>query len=110
MEANNNDPKQAFFVPPDGSRPDFSPSITSFLCTDAAHDIFTDGGRMLDTMSLDFSAERFPNQIDGSNHSSILTNAQCFSKAREFFNTPMSRLSRFAAQALENLGAGQSIK
>lgn len=79
------DRTKAFFVPQDGGRPDFTPSITSFLCTDEAHDIFADGGKMLDTMPLAFPEQRFPNQVDGKNHTDIMTNAQCLKEAREFY-------------------------
>jgi tRNA(Arg) A34 adenosine deaminase TadA len=84
-EADKNDPRQAFFVSSDGGFRDFSPSITSFLCTDTAYDIFDAGGKALNTMPLAFPERRFPNQVDGKDHSAILTNAQCLKEAREFF-------------------------
>jgi tRNA(Arg) A34 adenosine deaminase TadA len=84
-EADKTDPKQAFFVSQDGSFKDFDPSITSFLCTDEARDIFAAGGGKLDTMPLAFPDRRFPNQVDQRNHTEILTNAQCLKEAREFF-------------------------
>ena len=77
--------KDAFFVPDDGGQPDFADSITSFLCTDTAYDIFKAGGEKLDSFALKFPEQRFPNQVDGRNHTEILTNAQCLSEAREFF-------------------------
>ena len=84
-DADKSKPKEAFFIPQDGGRPDFSPSITSFLCTDDARDIFAEGGKVLDTMQPEFPEHRFPNQADGKNHADILTNAQCLKEAREFF-------------------------
>ena len=84
--ADQNDDQQAFFISEDGkSVRNFSSSITSFLCTDQAHDIFKDGGEKLDTMTLVFPERRFPNQVDGRNHAEILTNAQCLTGARAFF-------------------------
>jgi tRNA(Arg) A34 adenosine deaminase TadA len=84
--ADTNDDKQAFFISEDGkSVRNFSSSITSFLCTDAAYDIFKEGGDALDTMTPAFPDRRFPNQIDGRNHTEILTNAQCLKEARDFF-------------------------
>jgi tRNA(Arg) A34 adenosine deaminase TadA len=80
-----NESDGAFFISPDKTFIDYEPSITSFLCTDAAHDIFEAGGKMLDTVPLTFPERRFPNQVDGKNHSDILTNAQCLKEAREFF-------------------------
>jgi len=77
--------KDAFFVPNDGGQPDFADSITSFLCTDTAYDIFKAGGEKLDSFALKFPEQRFPNQVDGQNHAEILTNAQCLKEARDFF-------------------------
>lgn len=77
--ADHNDPGQAFFVSPDGTFMDFSPSITSFLCTDRAHDIFASGGSKLDTLALRFPDSRFPDKEN------VLTNSQCLREARDFF-------------------------
>jgi hypothetical protein len=80
---NRNDLSQAFFVSQDGSSVrDFGPSITSFLCTDAAYDIFKAGGQALDTMTLNFPERRHPNDPD---HPEILTNEQCLNEARDFY-------------------------
>jgi tRNA(Arg) A34 adenosine deaminase TadA len=77
---------EAFFISADGkSIRNFTPSITSFLCTDDAYDIFKNGGETLDTMQLTFPDRRFPNQTDGRNQAEILTNAQCLKEARDFF-------------------------
>ncbi len=79
------DEKRMFFVSTDKSVKNFAPSITSFLCTDVAYDIFKEGGEKLDTMQLAFPERRFPNQVDGHNHAEILTNAQCLKEAQNFF-------------------------
>ncbi len=77
--ADQNDLEQAFFVSHDGTIKDFSPSITSFLCTDRAYEIFDEGGKKLDTLALHFPKERFPGE------EKILTNEQCLKEAREFY-------------------------
>jgi tRNA(Arg) A34 adenosine deaminase TadA len=46
------DLKGAFFVPENG-KPDFDPAITSFLCTDNALKIFSDGGNKLGSMAIE---------------------------------------------------------
>jgi tRNA(Arg) A34 adenosine deaminase TadA len=84
--ANEKDPNNvsgAFFVPESG-KPDFDPSITSFLCTDTAHKIFEDGGNKLDTLILDPASRdwNFPNKPDNKD---ILTNQECLQRARDFF-------------------------
>ena len=79
------DEKKMFFVSTDKSVKNSTVSITSFLCTDIAYDIFKGGGERLDTMQLAFPERRFPNQVDGRNHAEILTNAQCLKEAQNFF-------------------------
>jgi tRNA(Arg) A34 adenosine deaminase TadA len=74
-----NDSTRAFFISPDKTFIDFEPSITSFLCTDVAHDIFEEGGKKLDTMTLRFAAAKHPNDAE------VLTNQQCLDEARAFF-------------------------
>jgi hypothetical protein len=74
-----NDSARAFFISPDKTFIDYDPSITSFLCTDAARDIFEDGGRQLDTLTLKFPNEKHPDERD------VLTNQQCLEEARSFF-------------------------
>jgi tRNA(Arg) A34 adenosine deaminase TadA len=74
-----NDSTRAFFISPDKTFIDYDPSITSFLCTDAARDIFEDGGRQLDTLTLKFPNEKHPDERD------VLTNQQCLEEARSFF-------------------------
>lgn len=70
-------PDGAFFVSADG-KPDFEPSITSFLCTDAAYKIFEAGGKKLDQLALGFPDFRFPD-------SGGLQNQQCLKEAQEFY-------------------------
>jgi tRNA(Arg) A34 adenosine deaminase TadA len=69
---------RAFFISADGNFVDYGPSITSFLCTDVARDIFADGARLLD------GAPRFPDQQLPGRPSS-LTNQQCLEEARRFY-------------------------
>jgi tRNA(Arg) A34 adenosine deaminase TadA len=76
-------PNGAFFVPADGNKPDFDPSITSFLCTDVAHKIFEDGGKKLDQMALSFPEFRFPD--NGPDKDSVLQNQQCLKEAQNFY-------------------------
>lgn len=79
------DEKKMFFVSTDKGVKNFTPSITSFLCTDVAYDIFKEAGEKLDTMQLVFPNRRFPEQVDGRNQEEILTNAQCLTEAQNFF-------------------------
>ncbi len=78
-----NDRTGAFFVSADEKSADFDPSITSFLCTDTALNIFKAAGAKLDTLALQFENSRFPDQ--GPDKDKVLTNKQCLEKAREFF-------------------------
>jgi hypothetical protein len=49
------------------------------LCTDAARDIFEEGGKQLDTMTLKFANAKHPNERD------VLSNQECLEEARSFF-------------------------
>jgi tRNA(Arg) A34 adenosine deaminase TadA len=80
-----NDSSGAFFISSDKTFVDFEPAITSFLCTDAARDIFEDGGKLLDTLQLKFPDRRFPGTTDHLVHTEVLTNAQCLMQAQNFF-------------------------
>jgi tRNA(Arg) A34 adenosine deaminase TadA len=80
-----NDSSKAFFISPDKTIVEYETGVTSFLCTDAAHDIFEAGGKALDSLVLAFPNRRFPNVADGSTHSAIMTNSECLKEAREFF-------------------------
>jgi hypothetical protein len=59
---------------------DYDPSITSFLCTDAAREIFEEGGKQLDRMILRFPNAKHPDERE------VLTNQECLEEARSFFN------------------------
>src|SRR6266567_2297171 len=76
---NRNDATRAFFISPDKTVVDFDPSITSFLCTDAARDIFEAGGKQLEAMALKFPNEKHPDGRD------VLSNQECLEEARSFF-------------------------
>jgi tRNA(Arg) A34 adenosine deaminase TadA len=77
-----------FFKSSDGKFVDRDPSITSFLCTDKAYKIFENGGRKLDSnLPLPFENERFPAQdpVPANEAERVLTNGQCRTEARKFF-------------------------
>lgn len=73
-----NDLTRAFFVPHDGES-DFDPSITSFLCTDAARAIFVDGAAKLDA---ELKYPTFSNRPDDKD---VLTNEDCRAHCRSFY-------------------------
>jgi tRNA(Arg) A34 adenosine deaminase TadA len=75
------DLSRAFFVAENG-KPDFDPSITSFLCTDIAHKIFEDGGNKLSTLKLDYAEWKSPNKSDAED---VMTSSECLAHAREFY-------------------------
>jgi tRNA(Arg) A34 adenosine deaminase TadA len=79
-----NDSGHAFFVSPDKTFVDFDKGVTSFLCTDAAHDLFEDGAKQLDSVQLKFPNYRFPD-TPGTSQGKVLTNAECLLQARDFF-------------------------
>jgi tRNA(Arg) A34 adenosine deaminase TadA len=83
--AEKNDSDMAFFISADKSTIEFDPGITSFLCTDVAHDIFEGGGNVLDSLKLAFPDRRSPNP-SGASNTDVLTNAQCLEEARSFYN------------------------
>ena len=68
----------AFFISPDGT-PDYAPSITSFLCTDDAFAIFSQGGDDFDNMQLsDPGAKSLVNPTSW-------TNQECLDHAKQFY-------------------------
>jgi tRNA(Arg) A34 adenosine deaminase TadA len=75
------DEDNAFFIPASG-KPDFDPSITSFLCTDTALKIFRDAGDKLATLKLDHRDWK-PSGKTGDQK--VLTNAECLVHANEFY-------------------------
>lgn len=66
---------------------DRDPSITSFLCTDTALDIFKTGGDNLDSLQLQFGRFRFPIQdpLPRESEKQALTNEDCLAEAKKFF-------------------------
>jgi tRNA(Arg) A34 adenosine deaminase TadA len=74
------DKAKSFFIPPDGTAADYSPSITSFLCTDAAYSIFDAGRSEFEKMKLIYPDEQLPG-IPTS-----FTNKQCLAEAQAFMN------------------------
>ena len=66
---------------------DRDPIITSFLCTDAALDIFKAGGSNLDSLELRFKNYRSPmqNPLPHDPAKQALTNQECLTEARNFF-------------------------
>jgi tRNA(Arg) A34 adenosine deaminase TadA len=79
-----NDTSRAFYISPDKSFVDFDPGVTSFLCTDAARDLFEDGAKLLDSMQLKFPDHRFPD-TPASDRGKVLTNADSLAQARDFY-------------------------
>jgi hypothetical protein len=74
------DRARCFFVPPNAGEPDFSPSITSFLCTDTARATFDAGKTEFESLQLAFPAERYPGVATS------MTNEECLAEARSFFS------------------------
>ena len=62
---------------------DRDPSITSYLCTDDAYEIFEQAGGKLDALALQSQDYRAPS-LSG-NPDDILTNAQCLVEAIKFY-------------------------
>jgi tRNA(Arg) A34 adenosine deaminase TadA len=73
----NNDTDKAYFVPCSGSSVQFNPSITSFLCTDMALNVFRNGASEFQSLMLREGA--FQNKPDS------WSNARCLAEARRFF-------------------------
>jgi tRNA(Arg) A34 adenosine deaminase TadA len=79
----------AFFIPPgyekgkDEPKPNFDPSITSFLCTDQALKIFSAAAIEFDGMALTFKNGK-PASPD--KNKDPWTNEECLSHAREFYD------------------------
>jgi hypothetical protein len=78
---------EPFFTSLDGKFVDREPSITSFLCTDAALDIFKEGGDELDRMVLQYKKHPFPEQgpLPTEPSQRMLTNEECLGEAHKFF-------------------------
>jgi tRNA(Arg) A34 adenosine deaminase TadA len=87
INADKSDPRQAFFVSEDGKFMDFSPSITSFLCTDRAYEIFEGAGNKLDTLTLRYPHSRFPDKgATDPDREKVLTNQQSLAEALRFYD------------------------
>jgi len=76
-----------FFTSPDGKFVDREPSITSFLCTDGAYDIFEKNCKRFNSLKLLFEEHRFAEQtpIPENPADRVLTNQECLDEARKFF-------------------------
>jgi tRNA(Arg) A34 adenosine deaminase TadA len=80
----NNRRDRAFYIAPDlgpsiPQRIDYDPSITSYLCTDVAFDIFEDGGKCLDNVVLKYPNEKTKPDTE------TLTNADVLIEALGFY-------------------------
>ena len=73
---------RAFFIPDNGGDADFSASVTSFLCTDRAREIFAAGGSKLDNLPLSQPQWAFP---ELPKNPKIKTNQECLDHARAFY-------------------------
>jgi tRNA(Arg) A34 adenosine deaminase TadA len=77
LEAKKRDDRSsAFFVAPEARLVDYSPSITSYLCTDSAFSIFSRGGNEFDNMTV---------RDDSLKNNGVWTNRKCLDEARRFF-------------------------
>ena len=68
-----------FYLSPDGQR-DVSPSITSFLCTDAAFEIFDSGRATFQSTHI----AKYPD-FKPSDHPKVLTNSSVISNTQRFY-------------------------
>lgn len=69
----------AYFRRPSDLQPTFTQSITSFLCTDSAREIFKEGESEFHGMVLKHADAKYPDQDD------VWRNQQCLDEARKFF-------------------------
>jgi tRNA(Arg) A34 adenosine deaminase TadA len=76
----NKDQSRTYFRPNSDSTGSFTTSITSFLCTDAALDVFRSGAREFSSLALEHAGEKVPAGDD------VWTNQECFKEARRFFD------------------------
>ncbi len=74
------DATRAYFLARRNSTPLFTTSITSFLCTDVAFDVFRKGADQFCTITLSYGNESFPAQSD------VWSNQKCLQEAHRFFN------------------------
>jgi tRNA(Arg) A34 adenosine deaminase TadA len=73
------DASRAYFLLRRSSQPVFTQSITSFLCTDIALDVFRKQADQFHNMRLNHASDRFPAETD------TWSNQQCLEEARKFF-------------------------
>jgi tRNA(Arg) A34 adenosine deaminase TadA len=73
-----------FFKSSDGNFVDRDPSITSFLCTDQAFEIFENGGKKFDSLPLQSKQFPYTGPVP-SDPNRILTNEECLAEATKFF-------------------------
>lgn len=76
----HHDATRAYFLLRRNSPPSFTQSITSFLCTDAALDVFRRGADQFRNVTLKYAQEKFPDE------NSIWSNQKCLEEAHRFFN------------------------
>jgi hypothetical protein len=77
--------EKPFFISETGSR-DRSPSITSFLCTDAARDIFGEGNTTFTGMEHVQYPDYCPPSGTGDVAPDTLTNAKALRRAKHFYD------------------------
>jgi tRNA(Arg) A34 adenosine deaminase TadA len=76
----NEDNTRAYFLPSRNCDPIFTTSITSFLCTDIALDVFRSGADEFRNMVLKHDDKKFPANDE------IWSNRQCLEEAHRFFD------------------------
>lgn len=76
--------EKPFWIPSDKSKEDFSPSITSFLCTDEAMIIFSDALEELKKLTLRYPTYR-PKNADGQEMSDARSNSEVLDHVYRFF-------------------------
>lgn len=74
------DATRAYFLLRRGALPVFTPSITSFLCTDSALEVFRSGARQFRSMTIKNDDETSPSEGD------VWSNQKCLEQARRFFD------------------------
>jgi len=72
----NKDPNGAYYLASRSSEPVFTQSITSFLCTDDALEVFKDGAKAFHELNA---------SSDRSTEEEAWTNDECLDEARTFF-------------------------
>jgi len=79
--------KEPFYVSPDGKKKDNSNAITSFLCTDAALDVFADGKSIFESLQGDPPQLDYPDyKPNVGGEEAALTNAEALADAAIFLD------------------------